>query len=688
MLNFANITLRRGPRKLLECVSFTVYPGWRVGVVGRNGTGKSSLFSMILGKLAPDAGELSTPKALTIATVAQESPATSQPAIEYVLDGDTELRAAQRELAKAEAAHDAGRIAHLHDRLNAIGGYAAHARAAKLLDGLGFAPAEQTRAVAEFSGGWRMRLNLARALMRRADLLLLDEPTNHLDLDAVIWLQSWLATYPGTLLVIAHDRAFLDAITTHTLHLYGGAAQLYTGNYSQFERMRAERFAQQMATHEQQQRHIAHLQAFVDRFRAKATKAKQAQARLKMIERIPLVAPAHAETEFTFHFPEPERLPSPLLRLDRVSVGYMREAPRYYKEQNLPYQPGERHEPGSSAAARSNILRGNDVEEVRHARTATKSHRPAHDVCTVLSNIELSLEPGDRIGLLGPNGAGKSTFIKLLAGELRPLTGDLLRNPCVNVGYFAQHQLEQLDHVVSPVEHLRRLDPRVPEQALRDYLGSFNFRGERAFEAVAPFSGGEKARLALALVVYRRPNLLLLDEPTNHFDLDMRRALELALQDYAGALVLVSHDRHLIGASCDTLWRVADGRVMPFDGDLDDYARWLVARRGESTERNDANAKPSPKDQRRAAAQRRERLRPLREKLKDLEGRMAELQARLGDIEKRLTDTSLYDETAKHELGQLLREQGEISKTMASLEEEWLMATEQLESSEACTERN
>jgi ATP-binding cassette subfamily F protein 3 len=623
MITASRLTLRRGARVLLEDTSFTLHAGWRVGIVGRNGTGKSSLFAAILGALAPDRGDLTVPKGLAIATVAQETPALPDAAIEFALDGDVELRKLERDLATAEAAHDAHRIASIHERLNQIGGYAARSRAAKLLYGLGFADDTQTRPVASFSGGWRMRLNLARALMCRSDLLLLDEPTNHLDLDAVIWLQDWLSNYPGTLLMISHDREFLDAITTHTLHLEQQRALLYTGNYSAFERQRAERMTLQAAMYEKQQKQVAHLQSFINRFKAKATKATQAQSRVKQLERMQLVAPAHWDSEFSFSFPTPERLPSPLLRFDDVAAGYDADAP-------------------------------------------------------TLRKLRILIAPGERIGLLGPNGAGKSTLIRTLAGELPALSGNVLRDPYLRVGYFAQHQLEQLDPKASAVLHLRRLDPAATEQSLRDFLGGFNFRGDRALEAVAPFSGGEKARLALALVVYRKPNLLLLDEPTNHLDLDMRHALETALMEYPGAVVLVSHDRHLVASCCDDLWRVADGRCEHFDGDLDDYARWLTSRR-------DTNESPAPtvermsaKDQRRAAADQRAALRSLRDTMKKLDTQMAKLHRELADLEQRLADPELYAKPGG-EVAKLTQKQGELRKQLGEAEEKWLATAEQIE---------
>ena len=628
MLTFTDVTLSRGPRTLLTGVGFAAYAGWRLGVVGRNGTGKTSLFGLITGEVTPDAGSVAVPRNLVVASVAQETPASPRSALDYALDGDTELRATEAELAAAEVDHDAGRIARLHERLYAIDGYAARARAAKLLHGLGFENADQARAVAEFSGGWRMRLNLARALLCRSDLLLLDEPTNHLDLDAVLWLQAWLKSYAGTMLVISHDRDFLDAVTTHTLHLAQGTATLYTGNYSQFERLRAERMAQQGALREQQQRQIAHLQSFVDRFKAKASKARQAQARVKMIERIRLAAPAHADAEFDLGIPAPARLPEPLLVLDHAAAGY-----------------GGR---------------------------------------TVLAGLRMTLSPGDRVGLLGPNGAGKSTLTKLLAGVLEPQAGAVVRSPYLTVGYFAQHQLEQLDPAASPLDHLRRLAPRLGEKACREYLAAYHFRGERVFEPVGPFSGGEKARLALALIVHGRPNLLLLDEPTNHLDLDLRHALEIALQEYAGALVLVSHDRHLVASTCDSLWRVAGGSAQPFDGDLDDYARWLAQRERDYAAADSAPApsppggpRLSPKEQRRAAAEQRARLKDLRDTVQNAEAEMQKLNTRITAIEQELQDPAVYAD--RNRAAGLSREQNDLRRRLAKTEEAWLQASAALE---------
>jgi ATP-binding cassette subfamily F protein 3 len=651
MLSFSDLTLRRGPRALIEHFSATVFAGQRVGVVGRNGTGKSSLFALVLGEITPDQGDVSLPRNLAIASVAQETPASPASALDYALDGDTELRAIERDLEAAEAAHDGMRIAELHERLGHIDGYAARARAAQLLHGLGFAPDEQDRPVATFSGGWRMRLNLARALMRRSDLLLLDEPTNHLDLDAVVWLQGWLLEYPGTLLAISHDREFLDAVTTHTLHLAQGTATLYAGNYSQFERQRAERITQQKALDDSQRRQIAHLQAFVDRFRAKASKARQAQSRLKMIERIERVAPLIADPEFEFEFPQPPKLPAPLLSYHDAAVGYAKRGP-------IPLK-------GHGSADGDPM-----PDDGPHAGSSGDGFR------LVLSGIKVSLQPGDRIGLVGPNGAGKTTLVRLLAGELPAQSGDATRHPDLRVGYFAQHQLEQLDPAATALEHFQKLDPRASTQALRDFLGSFHFREQRVFEPVAPFSGGEKARLALAMVVYRKPNLLLLDEPTNHLDLEMREALEIALQDFAGALVLVSHDRHLVGTTCDDLWRVAEGTLTHFEGDLDDYATWLSQRERDWARRQQSPraAAPAPK-----ATPARAPDKALRSAVQRAERRVEKAQARLAEIETALAAPDAYAPARRAASTAMSAEQSHLRDELAKAEAEWLAAAEALE---------
>ena len=641
MINFKAVALRRGQRVLFEDASFTIHKGEKIGITGANGTGKSSLFAAMLGRLQAETGEISMPPGLEIAHVAQETPASARSALDYALDGDRELRAVQAELEAAEAGGDGVQVAQLHARLDAIGGYEATARAARLLRGLGFEPGDERRAVAEFSGGWRMRLNLAQALMCRSDLLLLDEPTNHLDLDAVLWLQEWLSRYPGTLLLISHDRDFLDDLASHILHLEQRTATLYTGNYSAFEVRRAEILAQQQAAADRQQREIAHIRSFVDRFRAQATKARQVQSRIKALGRMELVARAQADSPFRFSFPEPEKQPSPLLKLDDVAVGY-----------------GD----------------------------GTDGKKP------ILTGAKLTLNPGDRIGLLGPNGAGKSTLVKLLAGMLAPLSGIRLPAQELRVGYFAQHQLEQLDPENSPLGHFQKLDPRATEKDLRAFLGGFGYSGDQALAPVAPFSGGEKARLALALIVYRKPNLLLLDEPTNHLDLQARDALSLALQEYAGALVLVSHDRYLLRTVSDDLWLVADGRLESFDGDLDDYRTWLSQRRNaasspEASAPSDFGdaAKPaaSRKDQRRNDAERRRQLKPLKDALQRVELRLEKLSAENRTLEQLLADPVLYQAESKARLQTLLLEKAGLEKSLADTETEWLEAGEALEAATA-----
>ncbi|WP_423821454.1 ATP-binding cassette domain-containing protein [Salinisphaera sp. SPP-AMP-43] len=624
MIAFKHLTLRRGPRVLLEDVDLRFQAGQRVGIVGQNGTGKSSLLAMMLGEVSPDAGEVEIPPHLDIATVRQHSPAGAQPAIEFVMDGDTELRAIEAKLEKAEAEGDGNVMAELHGRLAEIDGYAARARAARLMHGLGFAPSTHEAPLDDFSGGWRMRLNLAAALMRRCDLLLLDEPTNHLDMDAVFWLQEYLATHPATLVVISHDRDFLDALVTHTLHLENKRATLYTGNYSRFEAMRAEAKAQQQAAYENQQKKLAQLQHFVDRFRAKATKASQAQSKLKQMERMEKVEAAHWDTPFSFEFREPERLPDTLLRADNADVGY------------------------------------GDTPLVR--------------------NIKLRLVPGDRLAILGRNGAGKSTVMKLLAGELAPIGGEVQRDKYLNVGYFAQHQLEVLDDTASAAQHLQRQDPKASEQHIRDFLGGFDFHGEKALEPIAPFSGGEKARLALALVVHSRPNLLLLDEPTNHLDLDMRHALETALAGFSGAVVMIAHDRHLIDATCDQLWRVDDGSLAPFDGDLDDYAKWISrqnsAREGSDTKKA-TTAGAAGADGRRNAAAQREKEKPLRKAVKKAESDMEKLTEKVEAAEAELAKPSVYNNPT--ESARLSQEAGRLRKQLEAAEAEWMENAEALE---------
>lgn len=628
MIQFKHITLTRGVKVLIEGASFQLHPGHKVGLTGANGAGKSSVFAMLRRELTPEKGDLDIPAHWVVAHVAQETPALSYAALEFVLDGDEELRAVESALAEAEANHQGERVGELHARLGEIEGYSAKARAAELLSGLGFTPADLQRPVSDFSGGWRVRLNLAKALMCRSDLLLLDEPTNHLDLDAVIWLEEWLQQYRGTLLLISHDRDFLDATINHIAHIELQTLTLYKGGYSDFERQRAERLAQQQAMYERQQRNMAHLQSYIDRFRAKATKARQAQSRIKALERMEQISAAHIDSPFSFAFRAPISAPDPLLVLDDVNAGY-----------------------------------GDAV---------------------ILRKIALGIRPGERMGLLGRNGAGKSTLIKLLAGELSPLAGKRVEGKDLKIGYFAQHQLEQLRPDESPLQHMLRLDPLTREQEHRNYLGGFDFVGDMATSPCGVFSGGEKSRLALALLIWNRPNLLLLDEPTNHLDLEMRHALTLALQDYEGGVILVSHDRALLRATCDQFVLVADGKAEAFDGDLDDYKQWLDAQRAQEKSKLSAESAPSTNKLERAQskADRQARLverRPLLKELDKLEKQLDGWHNEKTACDDRLADASIYEAANKAELQTLLKQQSELTQRIEQAEGRWLELHEQLE---------
>ncbi len=638
MLSLNNLAIRRGSRLLFEQASFTIHRSNRVGVTGANGCGKSSLFALILNQIHSDQGELDFPDSLVIAHVAQETPGVERSALDYVLDGDHELRQVQAALSQAEASDDGEAQAACHARLDEIDAYSAESRAGKLLLGLGFKTEQLQQSVASFSGGWRMRLNLAQALMCRSDLLLLDEPTNHLDLDAVIWLEQWLLNYPGTLLLISHDRDFLDRITTHIVHIEQQRATLYTGNYSAFEKIRAEKLALQQSQFEKQQREIAHIESFIRRFKAKASKAKQAQGRIKALERMELISAAHIDTPFHFKFYKAEKLPHPLMRLDQVSVGY-----------------------GDTA---------------------------------IIRNAKLGLLPGDRIALLGHNGAGKSTLIKLLAGELAPLSGEFEQSSELKTGYFAQHQLEQLDAEASALLHMQRLDGRLSEQEIRTYLGGYNFHGDRVLEPVAPFSGGEKARLVLALLIYQKPNLLLLDEPTNHLDLEMRHALSLALQEYEGAVVLVSHDRHLLRSVSDQYLLVDNGQLQPFDDDLDAYRDWLIKSSQQNQQPSSKGTAQAPakntaakavnrKAQRQQQAERRKQLQPVKKELDRLEQAMQVLQQSLEELESELAQPEMYQAENRQQMETLARQRAELSSKLETAEEDWLLKTEELEQLQA-----
>ncbi|HLS82521.1 MAG TPA: ATP-binding cassette domain-containing protein [Steroidobacter sp.] len=630
MLTFSSLALRRGTRLLISDASFTIHRGEKVGLVGANGCGKSSLLALIMGELQPDAGSFDMPSQLVVAHVAQELEASERAAIEFVMDGDAELRETESAIAQAEARDDGAALGELHARYAALGGYDARSRAARLMHGLGFSAQDKSRPVDAFSGGWRVRLNLAQALMCRSDLLLLDEPTNHLDLDAVIWLEEWLRNYGGTLLMIAHDREFLDRTVDRIVHIEAQKANLYSGNYSAFEEQRAAQLAEQQSLYERQQREIRHMMSFVERFRAKATKARQAQSRLKALERMQLIAPAHVDSPFEFSFLQPLKLPRPLLTLERQAAGY--------------------------------------------------------DGRVVIESIDMTIQPGARIALLGRNGAGKSTLMKLLAGELSSMSGRRTEARDLKIGYFAQHQLEQLSMDDSPLGHLKRLGgaaaQRATEQELRSFLGGFGFSGDRVFEPVGPFSGGEKARLVLALVSYQRPNLLLLDEPTNHLDLEMRQALAVALQEYEGAVVLVSHDRHLLRAVSDELLLVDGGRAAPFDGDLDDYARWFTMRQqseSDSEQRAREGGAVERKQRKREEAERRNRLSPLRSEMAGLERLLARLEEERSRIEAELAAPDIYDPPARARLQELLQEQGRIKREIESAEAQWLSVAERLE---------
>ncbi|MGN7920223.1 ABC-F family ATP-binding cassette domain-containing protein [Lysobacter antibioticus] len=620
MISFRDFAMRRGERLLLSNVDLTLHAGWRVGVIGRNGTGKSSLFAAIQGEVEADRGDIDVPNRVRIASVAQETPALDDPALDFVLSGDAQVYqvlVAEREAVERE---DWEAVAEAHHRLEELGGYDATARAGKLLHGLGFSPDTHERAVKEFSGGWRVRLNLARALMTPSDLLLLDEPTNHLDLDAVLWLEQWLLKYPGTLLLISHDREFLDEVTTHTLHLHDGKAKLYTGDYTSFERQRAEHLRLQQITHEKQQAERAHLQSFIDRFSASAAKAKQAQSRVKRLAKMVGTEAVRLERAMRIEFPAPTKLPHALLRLIHADCGY-----------------------------------GDHV---------------------VLDDVSFILEAGDRIALLGPNGAGKSTLVKSLVGELELLTGERGGHPDLRIGYFAQHTVESLHAGVSPIDHLAEIAPGVPTQQLRDFLGKWNFPGDRAFESVDGFSGGERARLALAMIAWRKPNVLLLDEPTNHLDLDVREALAEALSDFPGAIVLVSHDRHLIGLVCETFWRVADGVAQPFDGDLDAYAVWLRTRDNSNDGKGAAVAKAAAQATAAASAAKQagggkggRKVNPV--KLAEAEKRVAELESKLHTLDMDLADPTKYAGGGDN-AGELAKQREKVAAELAKAEAEWM----------------
>ena len=623
MIILRDIGLRRGSKLLLQDANVTIQPGQRLALIGANGSGKSSLFSLLLGELVADTGDIEGMSRLRIAHMAQEVHASGMPAGEYVWRGDSVLATLRDELQRLESAGQFDAAAPLHGQLEEIDGYSAERRSERLLQGLGFGENAAARPVSDFSGGWRIRLNLARALMTPSDVLLLDEPTNHLDLDATLWLQQWLQQYPGTLLMISHDRDFIDGTCERILQIEQQQLQAYKGNYSDFERQRAERLANQQASYEKQQRRIAEIDDFVRRFRYKATKARQAQSRLRELERMQALAPAHIDSPFDFSFPAPARSSDPLLRLDGASLGY-----------------------GGAA---------------------------------ILAGVELHLRPGSRYGLLGKNGAGKSTLLKSLVGDLPLLAGDRTAGEHCTIGYFDQQQLEALDLQASAALHLQRLSPDAREQEILNFLGGFNFRGDAATSVIAPFSGGEKARLALAMVVWQRPNLLVLDEPTNHLDLDMRHALEVALQAYEGALILVSHDRHLLRNTVDELLLVHDGRVETYADDLEGYERWILSSYRQVERTDVAAGDNSRKEKRQSAAAQREKLRPLQKTIAKTEAEMSAVETEQAAVQTRLSDTDLYSEGRKQDLAALLKREGELKARAVQLEDTWLEQQEALE---------
>ncbi|WP_111637648.1 ABC-F family ATP-binding cassette domain-containing protein [Marinomonas shanghaiensis] len=638
MIQFTEVSLQRGTQFLLEEADLTIFEGQKVGLIGANGAGKSSLFAMIKGELHADTGEVILPGQRRIAFMAQEVEETQRSALDYCLDGDDKLREIESNIAKAQASGDDHAHAIWLGEYENAHGYTAQSRGETLLQGLGFKMTDMQRPVSDFSGGWRIRLNLAKALMCPSDVLLLDEPTNHLDLDAVMWLENWLRQYPGTLLLISHDRDFLDGICSHIVHLYQKQLVLYKGNYSDYERQRAEHLAQQQANYEKQQEKRAHLQQYVDRFRYKADKAKQAQSRLKMLEKMEIIGPAHIDSQFEFSIPVAEKTSQLLVNLSQADLGYTSES---------------------------------GVKTVQ------------------LGNTNFALRDGQRIGLLGPNGAGKSTLIKSIVGEISILAGDRILGENLKIGYFSQHQLSALDLDASPLLHIQRLTPKVLESDIRRYLGGFGFIGDDALRAVKGFSGGEKARLALSLISWTKPNLLVLDEPTNHLDIEMRQALTEALQEFPGSILLVSHDRHLLNSTVDEFYLVADNQIQAFDGDLPAYHAWLQARQAnaaqleKSESAGDKIDRIDRKEERRKAAEMREKLRPLRKQIEKYEKAVHTAQEHLDRIAEAMADASLYEADQRNKLQSLLSDEAKWKKAQAESEEAWFEAQEELEEAEA-----
>lgn len=623
MIEFTQVSLQRGTNFLLEKADLRVHDGQKLALIGPNGAGKSSLFALLNGELTVDGGDLSMPGKWRISHMMQEVEASQRSALDYAIDGDKPYRSIEAGMANAK---DDNELTHWMDQMDQHQGYQVPVRAEQLLQGLGFSQDDMKRPVTDFSGGWRIRLNLAQALMMPSDLLLLDEPTNHLDLEATLWLEGWLKKYPGTLLFISHDRDFIDGVADHIVQLHQQKLVQYPGNYSAYERIRAEKLAQQQTMFEKQQTRVKEIESFVTRFRAKASKAKQAQSRLKELERMEMIAPAHVDSPFRFTFPCYEKMSTPLLALDQADLGYPDRI--------------------------------------------------------ILPKVKTSIVPGHRIGLLGPNGAGKSTLLKTLCKEIPLISGERTTGEHCHIGYFAQHQLESLDVKASGTLILQRMNPKASDQEIRNFLGGFGFHGDKALEIIEPFSGGEKARMALACVAWEKPNLLILDEPTNHLDIEMREALAMALQTFEGAILIVSHDRHLLKSTVDEYWLVDQGKVQAFDGDLDDYHDYLNKRELLITSNNDSDeAKPviDRKEQKRLDAERRQRLAPIRKKQQVAEKLMESLQGKLSTIEDTMSDSGLYDATRKDELNELIRKQGEFKSALEDAEMEWMELTEQLE---------
>ncbi|EAT11373.1 ATP-binding cassette domain-containing protein [Bermanella marisrubri] len=632
MIRLQSLNLHLGQKDIFVGADLAVHDGQKLAVVGANGAGKSTLFKLLLGELVPDQGELDIPKAWRIAHMAQEVAASEQSALDYVLDGHQDYRRLSEGIANAEQTGAEAELVKLHGEFETLQGYQVPQQAKTMLAGLGFTEAQMQHSVSAFSGGWRMRLNLARALIMPSDLMMLDEPTNHLDLDAALWLEGFLQQYRGTLLLISHDRDFIDSVVDGIVHLHQNKLNLYSGNYADFERRRAERLAQQQSLFEQQQREIAHIESFITRFKAKASKAKQAQSRIKALERMERIAPAHIDSEFHFSFPNADKVSDPLTKLEQAEIGY-----------------GERAQ---------------------------------------LTQVSLQLRPGMRIGLLGANGAGKSTLIKALVGQLPLMEGEQFSGEYLSVGYFAQHQVDELDLSLSPVQHLQKLIPETSEQEARNFMGGFGFHGDQAVESCEAFSGGELARLALARIAFLKPNLLILDEPTNHLDLDMRHALTLALQDFEGAMIVVSHDRHLLANTVDEFYLVHQSKVSPFDGDLEDYRQFIKLEQqreaGITSEKSSGeHSAEAKKERKRKAAQLRQQLSPLKKAVNKLESQLETVQEQLSDVEQQLADTSLYEASEKDRLQSVLSQQAELKKQSETIEEEWMEKLEELETLES-----